>query len=147
VETDVHVCVKIARALGLEHALLFSTHREPSAHGRHRLSLVCVDHVATVHFSAAPISATAHAHIETLCLSVWRYTLVWVACWARVRVKSETDELCCLRMIHLDVANVFSMWIGRERNIFDPFETDCERHPLRPRYSVSTYFFFIWNSD
>jgi len=52
---DVHVCVQIARALGLEHALLFSTRREPSAHGRHRLSIVCVDHVATVHFSAAPI--------------------------------------------------------------------------------------------
>jgi len=55
VETD--VCVKMARALGLEHALLLSsTRREPSAHGHHRLSLVCVDHrMATVHFLAAPI--------------------------------------------------------------------------------------------
>jgi len=33
-EADVHVYVKIARALGLENALLLSsTRREPSAHG------------------------------------------------------------------------------------------------------------------
>jgi len=39
------------------HALpLFSARREPSVHGRHRLSLVCVDHrVATMHFLAAVI--------------------------------------------------------------------------------------------
>jgi len=35
VEADVHMCVKIARALGFDHALLLSsTRREPSAHGR-----------------------------------------------------------------------------------------------------------------
>jgi len=34
-EADIHVCVKIARALGFEHALLLSaTRRGPSAHGR-----------------------------------------------------------------------------------------------------------------
>jgi len=57
VEADVHVCVKIARVFGLEHALLLSsTRREPSAHGRVMLSLVCVDHrVATMHFLAAAI--------------------------------------------------------------------------------------------
>jgi len=52
---DVHVCVKIARALELEHALLLSSiRREPRPHTdvwRHRLSLVCGDHrVATMHF-------------------------------------------------------------------------------------------------
>jgi len=76
VETDVYVCVKIARALGLEHAFLSSTRREPSAHGRHRLSLVCVDHVATVHFSAAPISATAHAHKDGLSIRMTIHTRV-----------------------------------------------------------------------
>jgi len=57
VEADVHVCVKIARALGPENALLLSSiRREPSAHGRHGLSLVCVDPcVATLHFLAAAI--------------------------------------------------------------------------------------------
>jgi len=48
-----------ARARARNAALLFSARQEPSAHGRHRLSFVCVEHVATVHFSAAPISATA----------------------------------------------------------------------------------------
>jgi len=43
VEADVHVCVKIARALGLEHGLLLSTTRQgPSAHGRVTSAFACV---------------------------------------------------------------------------------------------------------
>jgi len=50
----VHVCVKIARALGLEHDLLLSSsRRKPSAHGpSSAFACVCVDHVATMHFLA-----------------------------------------------------------------------------------------------
>jgi len=59
VEADVTWCVKIARALGLEHALLLSsTHREPNAHRRVTSSAFawCVDHrVTTMHFLAAAI--------------------------------------------------------------------------------------------
>jgi len=61
-ETDVHVYVKIARALGLEHALLLSsTRREPSVHGRASTIVWqrCI-------FQPHRFSVTAHAYRDAL---------------------------------------------------------------------------------
>jgi len=56
VEKDVHVCVKIACVLGLEHALLLFSTREPSAHVRVTSSaFACVRRVISMHFLAAAI--------------------------------------------------------------------------------------------
>jgi len=64
------VCVKIARALGLEHALLFSSfRREPSAHGHMTSSaFACVHRVATMHFFSRSNFPSPLTHIETLYL-------------------------------------------------------------------------------
>jgi len=97
----------------------------PSRTERTRTCDVIGFHASTVWQQCISISRTDFptllTHTETFCLSIWRYALVWIVCWAKVRVKSEKDELCCLRTTHLDVANVFSAWIWRERIIFYPF--------------------------
>jgi len=80
VETDVHVCVKIARALGLEHALLFSsTRREPSAHERVTLSVrLCALTIVWQRciFQPHRFSTTAHAHRDALSIRMTVHTRV-----------------------------------------------------------------------
>jgi len=48
-------------------------------------------------------------HTETL-LSIWRYALIWMARWAKMKVKSEKDELCCHRMLTLTLP-IYNFWI------------------------------------
>jgi len=120
-ETDVHVCVKITRALGLEHALLlFSTRREPSAHGRvTSLAFVCVRWPSCG--NDAFFSRSDFPPPLTQRRSVYPYDYMHSCKW-RAERKWESKarrNSCCHRMIHLDVANAFSAWTWRKKNIFD----------------------------
>jgi len=68
-----------------------------------------------------------HSRTQRRCLFVWRHALGALS--ESERVKSEKDELYLFLTLflsldgstHLEAANVFSAWIWRERNIFDPF--------------------------
>jgi len=62
------------------------------------ISLVCVNHrVATMHFLAAVIFRHC-SRTRRRSVYQWRYALILVARWARVRVKNEKDKFCCHRM-------------------------------------------------
>jgi len=111
------VCVKIARALELEHALLLSsTRREPSAHGRvtsSAFACVCRPSCGNDAFFNRSDFPSPLTHTETL--SVYPYDNTHSCEW---RAEQEWEWKarrmnCCLRTIHLDVANVFSAWIWR----------------------------------